>query len=111
MQELIALMDQVRPSGAFAVSGTFPSILPGLRVKGIGPIGLPLTAFQAKTLIEHSAQAPYGRGEETVVDPEVRKCWQISADDFDLGNPQWNEVLQGVVDQMGTELGLAGCTI
>jgi predicted 2-oxoglutarate/Fe(II)-dependent dioxygenase YbiX len=111
MHELIALMDQVQTSGAFSVSGTLPSILPGLRVTGVGHIGLPLTEFQAKALIEHSEQAPYGRGEETIVDPQVRKCWQLSADDFELENPQWNEVLQVAVDQMGKELGLSDCHI
>ena len=42
MKELIALMDQVQTSGAFSVGGTLPSILPGLHVNGVGPLGLPL---------------------------------------------------------------------
>jgi hypothetical protein len=88
MQELITLMDKVKTSGAFSVSGTLPSILPGLEVKGVGHIGLPLTEPQAKALIEFSEQAPFGRGEETIVDTDVRQGWQISADDFELGNPQ-----------------------
>ena len=101
MKELIALMDQVQTSGAFSVGGTLPSILPGLHVNGVGPIGLPLTEHQAKALIQVSELAPYGRGEETIVDPEVRRSWQISADDFELGNPQWNEALRAAVDQIG----------
>ena len=52
MQELITLMDKVKTSGAFSVSGTLPSIPPGLEVKGVGNIGLPLTEHQAKALIE-----------------------------------------------------------
>ena len=86
MQELITLMDKVKTSGAFSVSGTLPSIPPGLDVKGVGNIGLPLTEHQAKALIELSEQAPFGRGEETIVDTDVRKSWQISAGDFELGN-------------------------
>lgn len=111
MQELITLMDKVKTSGAFSVSGTLPSILPGLHVKGVGNIGLPLTEHQAKALIELSEQAPFGRGEETIVDTDVRQCWQISAEDFELGNPQWNEALQAAADQIGKELGLSGCKI
>jgi predicted 2-oxoglutarate/Fe(II)-dependent dioxygenase YbiX len=111
MQELITLMDKVKTSGAFSVSGTLPSIPPGLDVKGVGHIGLPLTAHQAKALIALSEQAPFGRGEETIVDTDVRKSWQISADDFALGNPQWNEALQAAADQMGKDLGLSGCKI
>ena len=111
MKELIALMDKVKTSGTFSVSGTLPAILPGLHVKGIGHIGLPLTEQQAKALIQRSELAPFGRGEETIVDTEVRKNWQISADDFELGNPQWHEALQAAVDQIGKDLGLSGCNI
>jgi len=108
MQELITLMDKVKTSGAFSVSGTLPSIPPGLDVKGVGHIGLPLTAHQARALIALSEQAPFGRGEETIVDTDVRKSWQIAADDFALGNPQWNEALQAAADQIGKDLGLSG---
>src|SRR5215831_1368120 len=111
MKELIALMDQVQTSGAFSVGGTLPSILPGLRVHGVGPLGLPLTEHQAQALIQVSELAPYGRGEETIVDPAVRRSWQLSADDFELGNPQWNEALRAAVDQIGKELGLSDCQI
>ena len=111
MKELIALMDQVQTSGAFSVGGTLPSILPGLQVNGVGPLGLPLTEHQAQALIQVSELAPYGRGEETIVDPAVRRCWQISANDFELGNPQWNEALRAAVDQIGKELGLTDCQI
>src|SRR2546430_5473258 len=73
MKELIVLMDQVQTSGTFSVGGTLPSILPGLHVHGVGPLGLPLTEHQAQALIQVSELAPYGRGEETIVDPEVRR--------------------------------------
>ena len=107
MQALITLMDKVKTSGAFSVSGTLPSILPGLHVKGVGHIGLPLTEHQAKALIALSEPAPFGRGEETIVDTDVRKSWQISAEDFALGNPQWNEALQAAADQEAVDLQLA----
>jgi len=111
MKELIALMDKVKTSGAFSVSGTLPSVLPGLHVKGVGHIGLPLAEPQAQALIQLSDPAPFGRGEETIVDPDVRQSWQLSADDFELGNPQWNEALQAAADQIGKDLGLSGCKI
>src|SRR4029453_1979431 len=111
MKELIALMDQVQTSGAFSVGGTLPSILPGLHVNGVGPLGLPLTEHQAQALIQVSELAPYGRGEETIVDPEGRRGWQLSGGDFALGNPQWNEAMRAAGDRIGTELGLSDCQI
>jgi len=111
MQTLLTLMDKVQTSGAFSVSGTLPSLPPGLTVEGIGHIGLPLTAQQAQALIERSEQAPFGRREETIVDTNVRKSWQIGAEDFELTNPQWHEAIQNAVDQIGQALGLSGCKI
>ena len=90
MNELLALMDKVETSGTFSVGGTLPSIPPGLKVKGVGNVALPLLEQQAKALIEFSQQAPYGYGEETIYDTKVRNSWQIAAEDFELTNPQWN---------------------
>ena len=111
MQELLALLDKVETSGTFSVSGTLPSILPGLKVKGVGHIALPLLEHQAKALIELSQKSPYGRGEETILDTNVRNSWQIAAEDFELTNPQWEEALQEAVEQIGKQLGLDDCKI
>lgn len=111
MQTLLTLLDKVKSSGTFSVSGTLPSIPPGLTVEGIGHIGLPLTSEQAQALIKHSEQAPFGRREETIVDTDIRKNWQIGAAGFALTNPQWTEAMQNAVDQIGKELGLSDCKI
>ena len=111
MNELIALLNNVKTSGTFSVSGELPSYPPGLTVKGLGPIALPFLAQQARSLITLSQQAPYGRGEETIVDTNVRNVWQIGAEDFELTNPQWIESLQDSIDQIGKQLGLEGCKI
>ena len=111
MQDLLNLIDKVSGSGTFSVGGTLPSIPAGLTVKTVGNIGLPLTENQAQALIEFSEQAPFGRREETIVDTNVRKSWQISAEDFELTNPAWEGALQKAVNQIGKDLGLAKCKI
>ena len=111
MNELLTLMDKVKTSGTFSVGGTLPSIPPGLKVKGVGNVALPLLEQQAKALIEFSQQSPFGYGEETVYDTNVRKSWQIAAEDFELTNPQWEEALRGAVEQIGKQLGLDDCQI
>ncbi|MCB0047245.1 MAG: hypothetical protein KDD92_17600 [Caldilineaceae bacterium] len=111
MTELISLLEQVESSGTFSVGGTLPPILPGLKVRGAGNIALPLPEEQARVLIALSQQAPFSRGEETIVDTDVRKSWQISAEDFELTNPQWEEALQESVNQIEKQMGLSGCEI
>ena len=111
MNELLSLMDKVKTSGVFSVNGTLPPIAPGLKVKGVGNIALPLLEQQAKSLINLSQQAPFGYGEETIVDTNVRNSWQIAAEDFELTNPQWEETLRETIDQIGKQLGLDDCKI
>ena len=111
MNEFIDLMEKVENPGTFSVSGKLTSIPPGLKVEGLGIVSLPLLAHQAKALIKISEQAPYGRGEDTIVDTNVRNVWQISPQNFELINPEWEEALQKSINQIGKQLGLHGCEI
>jgi hypothetical protein len=77
-----------------------------LEVTDLGPIGLPLTARQAKELKEHCEQAPYGKGDETLLDPQVRRVWRLAPDRFELANPAWQGCLKKVVAKVQAELGL-----
>ncbi|MFT5162709.1 MAG: putative 2-oxoglutarate/Fe(II)-dependent dioxygenase YbiX [Alteromonadaceae bacterium] len=74
-------------------------------------VSLPVISQQAQALIKLAEQAPFGRGEDTVVDTNVRNAWQISAENFELSNPKWHQALQVAVDQVGTKLGLQGVKI
>ena len=81
-----AALEDVKGIETFATGGKLEGApLPGLSVKGVGPIGLPLSDAQAKHIIEKSTQAPFGRGAETVVDTSVRLCRQVEAADVELG--------------------------
>src|SRR4051812_46395503 len=92
--------------GSFSVSGSVPAILPGLEVEGLGPVGLPLTAKQAKELKKHCHQAPYGKGEKTLVDTKVRRVWRMEPDRFALTNPDWDRFLTETVGKVQAGLGL-----
>ncbi|MCX7418042.1 MAG: 2OG-Fe(II) oxygenase [Planctomycetia bacterium] len=95
----------IRP-GDYCTSGRVPLVLPGLEVSGLGPIGLPLTASQAQELKTFCAQAPYGKGEETLVDVSVRRVWHLKPDQFSLTNSDWSEWLLNVVARVQAGLGL-----
>jgi len=111
MNEFINLMEKVESSGTFSVGGTLPPIPPGLKVKGLGQVALPVLEHQVKALIQLSQQSPFGRGEETITDTNVRNSWQISVEDFEFTNPQWEKSLAESIQQMGEDLGLYGCKI
>ena len=81
-------------------------MLPGLEVKGVGSIGSPVTAADAKRLIAKATQAPYGRGEATIVDVGVRRVWQVEPSQFVLRNAEWDTHLAAIVDVVKREFGI-----
>ena len=82
-------------------------MLPGLEVEGVGDVGVPVSASDAKRLIKQAAQAPYGRGEETIVDTKVRRVWQLEPQQFALRNAEWASCLALIVEDVRREFGIA----
>jgi len=105
-EKLSEALSQIDRPGSFCVSGDSPVLLPGLEVKGLGPIGLPLTVQQAQELKEHCDQAPHGKGTKTVVDTSVRRVWRMGPDRFSLTNPDWNPFVYETVAKVEESLGL-----
>jgi predicted 2-oxoglutarate/Fe(II)-dependent dioxygenase YbiX len=69
---------------------------------------LPLLPVQAEQLIATAERAPYGRGEETLTDPEVRRTWQISPDRVRLGGRHWSKTFDTIVARVAQGLGVTG---
>lgn len=105
-EQLHAAIKKINRPGSFCVTGSDRAANPGLEVAGLGPIGLPLAALQAKELKTHCEHAPYGKGEETLVDTRVRRVWQLNPDRFALTNPEWPQFLRDAVKTVQHELGL-----
>jgi predicted 2-oxoglutarate/Fe(II)-dependent dioxygenase YbiX len=95
----------VRTPGDFCAAGRCAMHLPLIEVDGVGPIALPLLPTQAAQLIASAERAPYGRGGQTLVDPAVRRTWQIGADRVHIAGRHWPEMLADVVEQAATGLG------
>ncbi len=107
-QRLLDVLQQVDRPGTFVSHGSLDPVLPGLEIAGIGTIGFPLALQQAELIRNLCDQAPYGRGEQTLVDTSVRRVWQMMPDKFRLKNRQWQQFLQGIVRTVEEELGLEG---
>jgi hypothetical protein len=105
-QQLIDLLDGLDEASQFCTSGNLMPVLPGLAVDGVGEVGLPIAPAQAQQLIEQAVQAPYGRGEETIVDTDVRRVWQLEPRQFAMHNPAWGAFIDGIVDAVKHEFGI-----
>jgi hypothetical protein len=105
-QSLLSILHAIKGSGAFAASGEFDLVTPGLVIEDLGEIGLPVTPLQAKALIKEARRAPFGKGSRTVTDTDVRSAWEIDASKISFANPAWEKLMQQILDSVKTELGL-----
>lgn len=105
-EKLRQALSKIDRPGTFCVHGSASAVLPGLELDGLGQVGLPLTARQAKDLQKRAEQAPYGKGEKTLVDTSVRRVWRLKPDQFSLTNPDWEGFLQTTLRKVQEELGL-----
>lgn len=79
---------------------------PKLRIDG-QTIRVPVSKLSAERIISCARQAPFGKGEETVVDPAVRKVWELLPCQFELNNPQWDLVIEDIVTSIQKPLRLS----
>ena len=106
--KLFGILSGIKRSGNFFTSGRIGFFPPLLEVEGVGPVALPLLPLQIKQLIAVAEQAPYGRGEQTLVDTTVRRTWQINANRVHIHGRRWDETLKTLVKQAADGLGVSG---
>jgi hypothetical protein len=74
-----------------------------LQVEGFGLVRLPVTPAKARKLIGLGESARFGRGEQTLTDPDVRDTWEIPTH---LVRAEWDDaVLTDVLATVREELG------
>jgi hypothetical protein len=105
-KDLASLLGTVRRPGDFYVAGTIEFLAPVLEVEGVGRVALPLLPMQAEQLIAAADPAPFGRGEETIIDTAVRRCGQIGPDRVRLGGQHWAKTLEAILTRVAEGLGV-----
>jgi len=105
-ENLLKAIAKVDRPGSFSTSGDLPLTMPGLDVKGVGAIRLPLGKTEARALIKRSSQAPYGKGTKTLVDTDVRRVWELDPKQITFANPKWDAIVLSITNQVRLALGL-----
>jgi predicted 2-oxoglutarate/Fe(II)-dependent dioxygenase YbiX len=103
---LLDCLRSVERSGDFCVGGVREIFMPAIDVDGLGRIALPLLPAQVEPLVAIAEPAPYGRGEETVLDRDVRRTWQIDTHKVRIGGRQWEKTLAELVADAARSLGI-----
>ena len=107
-QEIIDILQEIDSPGTYAVGGSCDGklIVPGLVVDGVGPIGLPLSKSQAEELAKRCEQAPFGRGEKTIIDKSIRDTFQLAPHFFQITNPSWKTDMDAITKKVCLDLGV-----
>ncbi|MED7928812.1 2OG-Fe(II) oxygenase [Nonomuraea sp. LP-02] len=102
-ERLAELLAASAEPAAYSALRKLPKTDLSVTVDGLGPLRFPLADEQAVQLRELGRRARFGRGEQTLIDPEVRDTWEIPKE---LVRVQWTEAFTTVLDGMRAELGL-----
>ncbi|MGH9391096.1 MAG: 2OG-Fe(II) oxygenase, partial [Vicinamibacteria bacterium] len=76
-QGIVEVLERLDPPGSFATRRTAGSEDLRIEVKGIGPIGFPVSAAMARKLRAAARPATYGLRDRTLLDRNVRDCGKI----------------------------------
>jgi len=105
-QSLLNTISNIKGYGSFYSSGKHDYIIPRLKIGSEIEVSLPLQKDTAKKLINYAVQAPYGKGNETLVDTKVRKTWEIDGSNIVIENPAWNKLLAKIVNKVKEDFSL-----
>lgn len=108
---LESLLAGVKRPGSFCVHGALALPMPMVRVDGVGALSFPLPPAQIAALLAAAERAPYGRGEQTVVDTSVRRVWQIDAARVRISGKSWTHSMGRILAETGRGLGCEDAAI
>ena len=108
---LLDSIDSLVHSTSIAFSSSLHTdavVSPGLDIPGHGPVPLPLIPRDAEAIARVCRQAPFGKGDETLVDTSVRKTWELDSAQFETRNPAWAVAVEQYCAQAVQMMGVEG---
>ncbi|KAI8262579.1 hypothetical protein K4K58_000483 [Colletotrichum sp. SAR11_239] len=105
-------LNGIKSVGDIANFTRYPTFAnPGLKIEGHPAFPLLLTPSDAEVIKAACREAPFGKGEDTVVDTSVRKTWELNHTQFQLVNPEWAGFLQKIYLTAAGGLGLTDVSV
>lgn len=99
-------LENIKSIGDFATRRAYPlAPNPVLQVGG-DIIPLPLHDRDAQSIKKLARQAPFGKGDQTLVDVTVRRTWEVNISDFRIMNPSWPSFIDTLLKHACDNLGI-----
>ncbi len=105
LKPLEAVLSDVKHPGDFFVCGAIEIALPRVEVESAGTLSFPVPDAQIASIVRRAERAPYGRGEETIIDTSVRNVWQIAPDKVKIGGKSWAANFENILSKVRAGLG------
>ncbi|MFN0106095.1 MAG: 2OG-Fe(II) oxygenase [Bryobacteraceae bacterium] len=105
LNHLEALLSEVKHPGDFFVAGVLEIPMPRVEVEGAGTLSFPIPRPQIEAMVQLATRAPYGRGEETIVDTSVRNVWQIAPGAVKISGKSWATSFENILSKVTAGLG------
>ena len=106
-RELLArLLGDLKAPGTFSAHRTAPTADLAIEVRGVGPIGLPVSPEDARKLQQLGRPARYGQGEQTLLDHAVRDTWEIPKSRVRIDKRRFDPTLVPTLARLRADLGL-----
>jgi hypothetical protein len=111
LKPLEAVLSDVKQPGDFFVCGAVEMPMPRVEVEGAGTLSFPVPDAQIAAIVRRAARAPYGRGQETIVDTSVRKVWQIAPGKVEISGKSWAANFETILSKVKAGLGCDGASV
>mgnify|MGYP001274333180 CR=1 FL=1 len=111
LKPLEELIKGIQRPGDFFASGSLEIPMPRVEVEGVGTLSFPVPENQIQQLVRQATRAPYGRGEETILDESVRKVWQLPPEKVRIGGKSWPTNFEVILQQVAKGLGCEGLQV
>jgi hypothetical protein len=105
LKPLEAVLSDVKHPGDFFACGAIEIAMPRVEVEGAGTLSFPVPDAQIASIVRQAERAPYGRGEETIVDTSVRNVWQIAPGKVKIGGKSWAANFENILSKVRAGLG------
>ena len=61
--------------------------------------------------MRRAERAPYGKGEDTIVDTSVRKVWQIAPGKVKISGKSWSAIIEAILSKVKAGRGCADASV
>jgi 2OG-Fe(II) oxygenase superfamily len=111
LKPLEAVLSGVKQPGDFFVCGAMEMPMPRVEVEGAGTLSFPVPDAQIAAIVRRATRAPYGRGQETIVDTSVRNVWQIAPGKIKIDGKSWEANFEIILSKAKAGLGCGDATV